>query len=169
MGKDVVVHVAIYCQNMPKLNNYYVSSKVDSCMYCIRRLAFLVKGSTTYMQIDLFICSGRSHPILCGVCDSGGGGELRPVYPGHGLLPAGSWPLGLGGAGLLPLQPVPLLGHRRVPPDGQRHQVARCRRHLCCPAGHTRHQRIQARIPIPKKVSPRNRHVENVKISSRIR
>ena len=42
MGNDVVVHVAIYRQNMPKLNNYYV---VKFIRLCICGLAFLGKGS----------------------------------------------------------------------------------------------------------------------------
>ena len=45
MGKDVVVHVAIYRQNMPKLNNYYV---VKLIRLCIWGLAFLGKGSTLH-------------------------------------------------------------------------------------------------------------------------
>ena len=33
VGKDFVVHVAIYRQNMPKLNNYYVVNAI--CLLCI--------------------------------------------------------------------------------------------------------------------------------------
>ena len=43
VGKDVVVHVAISCENITLFNKYY---EVNSIRLCIRGLAFLGKGST---------------------------------------------------------------------------------------------------------------------------